>query len=107
MLTEHGDLPIALGSWEQRLRPLVTRYQKEALCMRHFFMPANRFGHIARSTLIRAASTPADRRGRAERHRAGVSRQSPASPGHRRHHRLLGLSLRGDGGFAGGCMPVG
>jgi 2-polyprenyl-6-methoxyphenol hydroxylase-like FAD-dependent oxidoreductase len=58
LLAEHADLPTALGSWEQRLRPLVTRYQKEALRMRHFFMPANRFGHIARSTLIRAASTP-------------------------------------------------
>lgn len=58
LLTEHGDLPTALGNWEQRLRPLVTRYQKEALRMRHFFMPANRFGRIARSTLIRAVSTP-------------------------------------------------
>lgn len=26
--------------------------------MRHFSMPADRFGRIARSTLIRAASTP-------------------------------------------------
>ena len=58
LLTEHDDLPTALGSCEQQLRPLVTRYQKEALRMRHFFMPANRFGRIARSTLIRAASTP-------------------------------------------------
>ncbi|WP_055553497.1 FAD-dependent monooxygenase [Streptomyces sp. NBRC 110028] len=58
LLTEHDDLPTALGSWEQQLRPLVTRYQKEALRMRHFFMPANRFGRIARSTLIRAVSTP-------------------------------------------------
>ncbi|GGZ69789.1 FAD-dependent monooxygenase [Streptomyces bluensis] len=58
LLTEHGDLPAALGCWEQQLRPFVTRYQKEALLMQHFFMPANRFGRIARSTLIRAASTP-------------------------------------------------
>ena len=58
LLTEHGDLPTALGSWEQRLRPFVTRYQKEALRMKHFFMPANRFGQIARTTLIRAVSTP-------------------------------------------------
>ncbi|MBE4737599.1 FAD-dependent monooxygenase [Streptomyces caniscabiei] len=58
LLTEHGDLPTALGSWEQQLRPFVTRYQKEALLMRHFFMPANRFGRLARSTLIRAVSTP-------------------------------------------------
>lgn len=58
LLTEHGDLPTALGCWEQQLRPFVTRYQKEALLMQHFFMPANRFGRIARSTLIRAASTP-------------------------------------------------
>ncbi|MFI1734115.1 FAD-dependent monooxygenase [Streptomyces acidicola] len=58
LLIEHGDLSTALGCWEQQLRPIVARYQKEALRMRHFFMPANRFGHIARSTLIRAASTP-------------------------------------------------
>jgi 2-polyprenyl-6-methoxyphenol hydroxylase-like FAD-dependent oxidoreductase len=58
LLTEHGDLPTALGNWEERLRPFVTRYQKEALLMQHFFMPANRFGRIARSTLIRAVSTP-------------------------------------------------
>lgn len=58
LLTEHGDLSTALGCWEQQLRPFVARYQKEALLMRHFFMPANRFGRIARSTLIRAVSTP-------------------------------------------------
>ncbi|MER6010225.1 FAD-dependent monooxygenase [Streptomyces bluensis] len=58
LLTEHGDLPTALGCWEQQLRPFVARYQKEALRMRHFFMPANRFGRVARSTLIRAVSTP-------------------------------------------------
>ncbi|MEI5521891.1 FAD-dependent monooxygenase [Streptomyces brasiliscabiei] len=57
-LTEHDDLASALGSWEQQLRPFVTRHQKEALLMQHFFMPANRFGRIARSTLIRAVSNP-------------------------------------------------
>lgn len=35
----------------------ATRYQKEALLMRHLFMPANSFGRIARSSLMRAAST--------------------------------------------------
>ncbi|MEJ8661767.1 hypothetical protein [Streptomyces sp. MS1.AVA.4] len=29
---------------EQRLRPFVTRHQREALRMRHSFMPAHRFG---------------------------------------------------------------
>ncbi|MFF3876457.1 hypothetical protein [Streptomyces sp. NPDC001978] len=44
--------------WEQRLRPFVTRHQREALRMRYFFMPAHRFGYAARRTLIRAANTP-------------------------------------------------
>ncbi|MEU6148257.1 FAD-dependent monooxygenase [Streptomyces sp. NPDC047081] len=58
LLAEEDSLSAALGSWEQRLRPLVTRHQKEALRMRHFFMPANRFGYHARRGLIRAISTP-------------------------------------------------
>ncbi|MCX5317475.1 hypothetical protein [Streptomyces sp. NBC_00154] len=57
LLTEHDHLPAALGEREQRLRPFVTRHQSEAMRMRHFFMPAHRFGHAARRTLIRAANT--------------------------------------------------
>lgn len=58
LLEEHDRLPAALGTWEQQLRPLTTRYQKEALRMQHFFMPVNRFGHIARRSLVRVASHP-------------------------------------------------
>jgi 2-polyprenyl-6-methoxyphenol hydroxylase-like FAD-dependent oxidoreductase len=57
LLTEEDSIPAALGSWEQQLRPLVTRYQKEALRMQHFFMPANRLGYVARRGLIRATNT--------------------------------------------------
>ncbi|MER5689723.1 hypothetical protein [Streptomyces sp. NPDC002205] len=58
LLAEHDHLPAALGEWEQRLRPFVTRHQREAMRMRPFFMPAHRFGYAARHTLIRAANTP-------------------------------------------------
>ncbi|MGW0630834.1 hypothetical protein [Streptomyces sp. NPDC002758] len=58
LLAEHDHLPAALGVWEQRLRPFVTRHQRVALRMRHFFMPAHHFGYAARRTLIRAANTP-------------------------------------------------
>ncbi|GGY90338.1 FAD-dependent monooxygenase [Streptomyces poonensis] len=57
-LREHDDLSAALGTWEQQLRPLVDRHQKEALLMQHFFMPANRFGYHARRGFIRATGTP-------------------------------------------------
>ncbi|QLH19525.1 FAD-dependent monooxygenase [Streptomyces sp. Rer75] len=59
LLEEHDCVPSALGAWEQQLRPLTTRYQKEALRMQHFFMPVNRFGHIARRGLVRVISHPA------------------------------------------------
>ncbi|MET8979379.1 FAD-dependent monooxygenase [Streptomyces sp. NPDC004539] len=36
LLTEEDRLSAALDTWDQRLRPLVTRHQKEALRMRHF-----------------------------------------------------------------------
>ncbi|MFM9442768.1 FAD-dependent monooxygenase [Streptomyces acidiscabies] len=58
LLTEEDSLPAALGNWEQRLRPLVARHQKEALRMKHFFMPANKFGYLARRGFIRATHTP-------------------------------------------------
>lgn len=58
LLTEAGSMPAALGTWEQKLRPLVTRHQKEAQRMQHFFMPANRLGYHARRGLIRATNTP-------------------------------------------------
>ena len=61
LLGEHGEIPAvpaALGAWEQQLRPLTTRYQKQALFMQHMFMPVNRFGHLARRTAIRASSSP-------------------------------------------------
>lgn len=58
LLGEHDDVPAALGTWEQQLRPLVERHQKEALRMQHFFMPANRFGYHARRGLVRATGTP-------------------------------------------------
>ncbi|MFB6679407.1 FAD-dependent monooxygenase [Streptomyces sp. NPDC056390] len=58
MVTEHDHLSAALGEWETQLRPAVAKHQKEALRMQHFFMPVNRFGHIARSTMIRTANTP-------------------------------------------------
>ncbi|MGW7044169.1 hypothetical protein ACWGDT_15925 [Streptomyces avermitilis] len=57
-LAEHDHLPAALGEWELRLRPFVTRHRRESLRMRHFFVPAHRFGYAARRTLIRAADTP-------------------------------------------------
>ncbi len=58
LLAEHDHLPTALGVGEQRLRLFVTRHQREALRMRHFFMPAHHIGYAARRTLIRAANTP-------------------------------------------------
>jgi 2-polyprenyl-6-methoxyphenol hydroxylase-like FAD-dependent oxidoreductase len=58
LLTEHDGLPATLGDWEQQLRPLVTRRQKEALRVRHFFMPADRFGYFARRGFVRMTSTP-------------------------------------------------
>ncbi|MFE3137698.1 FAD-dependent monooxygenase [Streptomyces scopuliridis] len=58
LLAEGGSLSAALGTWEQKLRPLVTRHQKEALRMRHFFMPANQLGYLARRGFIRATNTP-------------------------------------------------
>ncbi|MHA5055018.1 hypothetical protein [Streptomyces sp. SD15] len=58
LLAEHDRLSAALGVWAQRLRPFVTRDQTVALCVRHFFMPAHRFGYAVRRTLIRAADTP-------------------------------------------------
>ncbi|MFE3740208.1 FAD-dependent monooxygenase [Streptomyces sp. NPDC059134] len=57
-LAEHDGPSAALGDWERRLRPLVTRHQKEALRMRHFFMPANMFGYVARRGFVRATNTP-------------------------------------------------
>ncbi|MCU1639979.1 MAG: putative oxidoreductase transrane protein [Nocardia sp.] len=54
-----GNIAAVLGDWEQQLRPFITGQQRGALLMRHFFMPANRFGRVARSTLIRVAASPA------------------------------------------------
>lgn len=58
LLDEHDHLPAALGTWEQRLRPHITRYQKEALRFQHFFMPVNRLGHLARRGFMRVATHP-------------------------------------------------
>ncbi|MFB6679358.1 hypothetical protein ACFCWG_44615 [Streptomyces sp. NPDC056390] len=37
---------------------MITRYQKNASFMKHFFMPVNRAGYVARSTLMRVISNP-------------------------------------------------
>ncbi|MFF8577260.1 FAD-dependent oxidoreductase [Streptomyces albidoflavus] len=57
-LGESGSIPAALGAWEQELRPLTARYQKQARRMQHFFMPVNRAGYHVRRTAIRAMATP-------------------------------------------------
>lgn len=58
LVAEHDHPSAALSVWEQRLRPFVTRHQREALRMRYFFMPAHRFGYAARRTLIRRPTPP-------------------------------------------------
>ncbi|MGD6741759.1 FAD-dependent monooxygenase [Streptomyces sp. BH106] len=57
-LTEHDGIPAALGAWEKQVRPHITKSQKQALRMQHFFMPVNRFGYHARRGLIRTMSSP-------------------------------------------------
>ncbi|MGW1199462.1 FAD-dependent monooxygenase [Streptomyces sp. NPDC002536] len=61
-LTEHpGDIAVALGAWEQELRPEIVKHQKTALYMQHYFMPANTVGKLARDAFVRVASSPGTR----------------------------------------------
>jgi hypothetical protein len=59
LLAERPDsISTVLGDWEQQLRPFITGQQRSALLMRHFFMPANQFGMVARSAFIKVAANP-------------------------------------------------
>ncbi|MER5185753.1 hypothetical protein ABT009_47225 [Streptomyces sp. NPDC002896] len=58
LLAEHGPparRPRRVGATAAPVRHLPP---EGALRMRHLFMPAHRFGHAARRTLIRAANIP-------------------------------------------------
>lgn len=50
-------------------RAVIVRFQKNALHMRHLFMPLNHIGYIARSAAMRAIAHPA------------VNRIAKAAPG--------------------------
>ncbi|MYW04931.1 FAD-dependent monooxygenase [Streptomyces sp. SID3343] len=59
LLTEHGDdIPAALGTWEHRLRPVVTRHQKSAHFAKNFLLPPNRPVSVLRRMMVRTAANP-------------------------------------------------
>ncbi|WP_260634827.1 FAD-dependent monooxygenase [Streptomyces angustmyceticus] len=59
LLSEHGeDIPAALGTWEHRLRPVVTRHQKSAHFAKNFLLPANEPARVLRRMVVRTAANP-------------------------------------------------
>ncbi|MGP4003685.1 FAD-dependent monooxygenase [Streptomyces sp. 8N706] len=59
LLSEHDeDIPAALGTWEQRLRPVVTKHQKSAHFAKNFLLPANKPARVLRRMVVRTAANP-------------------------------------------------
>jgi 2-polyprenyl-6-methoxyphenol hydroxylase-like FAD-dependent oxidoreductase len=57
MLQRH-PLATALVEWEQKLRPYIDYYQRNAFQQRAFFLPANRWEMTLRKVLIRGHKVP-------------------------------------------------
>ncbi|HEX6343602.1 FAD-dependent monooxygenase [Umezawaea sp.] len=58
LLVEHGDnIAAALGTWEHRLRPLVTKHQKSAHFAKHFLLPATNSARLIRRAVVRTAAS--------------------------------------------------
>lgn len=57
MLDEHGDLPAALQAWEQQLRPLAEKKQRQGRRARHLFVAPNEFTRSTQLAMYRLAGS--------------------------------------------------
>ncbi|MFJ3673531.1 FAD-dependent monooxygenase [Streptomyces sp. NPDC090106] len=63
MVQKHaGNLPAALGAWEERMRPFISTNQASALVMRRIFTPQDAKERVLRSGLVRLMNTPGARK---------------------------------------------
>lgn len=56
LITHPDDLDAALKSWEARLRPTITGYQRRAQIAQHLFVPTGRISEALRNTLLRTTA---------------------------------------------------
>ncbi|WP_394619037.1 FAD-dependent monooxygenase [Lentzea sp. JNUCC 0626] len=60
LLAEHGDdVAGALGTWEHRLRPEVTKHQKSAHFAKNFLLPPSMPARLLRRAVVRTAASRA------------------------------------------------
>ncbi|MBB5803222.1 2-polyprenyl-6-methoxyphenol hydroxylase-like FAD-dependent oxidoreductase [Saccharothrix ecbatanensis] len=60
LLAEHGDdVAAALGTWEHRLRPVVTKHQKSAHFAKNFLLPPSSPARLLRRAVVRTAASRA------------------------------------------------
>ncbi len=58
LLAEHGDdVAAALGTWEHRLRPEVTKHQKSAHFAKNFLLPPSMPARLLRRAVVRTAAS--------------------------------------------------